>query len=184
MIKIRIGGWAGQGTVLAGTVLARALAIEQGYHAVQKRSYSAAVRSGIASSDVIVDESPVDELNIDVPDYLMILYQKTLDAWRETAEQSGTIILDSSRVKGDITCEGETYRLPAGEIADELGSSQAANMVLIGALSKVEKSIELEALKKAVKQNFSEEYIDLNIAALGGGHDRMENPQNFNSSKS
>ncbi len=170
MIKIRIGGWAGQGTVLAGRILATSLALEQDMYVVQKRSYSAAVRSGISYSDIIADEEPLDELVVDVPDYLVILYQKTLDEWNEMACNSGTLILDSTRVKtANLPCD--IIEVPAGDMAEELGTSKAANMVLLGVLAGLSSQVELDALKRAVQRYLPSKYVDMNIKALQRGYE-------------
>ncbi len=175
MMKIRIGGWAGQGTVRAGTILGRSLSIEQDYHVAQQRSYSAAVRSGIAYSDVIADEEELDELVIDIPDYLLVMYQDTLNEWTEIAEKAGTLIVDSSRVNEIPEVSGSVYEIPAGEIAEKIATAKAANVVLLGSLSRVAEDIDIEALKRTVKNEFPEEYRDLNIEALEKGYKKVKN---------
>ncbi len=170
MFKVRIGGWAGQGTVRAGSLLGKSLAIKQGYDVVQKRSYSAAVRSGIAFSDVIADKENVDELVIDIPDYLLILYQDTLDEWKDTAKESRYLIVDSTRVTDTPDIEGKIFKVPAGEIAENIATAKAANVVLLGALAKVSEDIDLESLKKTVESDFPEKYVDMNLQALEEGY--------------
>lgn len=174
MMKIRIGGWAGQGTVLAGTILGKSLALEQKFHVVQRRSYSAAVRSGIAYSDVIADKEHVDELRIDIPDYLLILYQKTLDSWIEEVKDVGYLIVDSTRVKNIPDIDGETYLIPAGEIAENIESAKIANIVMLGGLAKISEDIELDSLKKTIKSEFPEKYVDMNIKALKKGYEYID----------
>lgn len=173
MIKIRIGGWAGQGTVRAGTILGRSLAIEQGYHVAQQRSYSAAVRSGIAYSDVIADEEMLDELVIDIPNYLLVMYQDTLDEWEDTAKKVDALIVDSSRVKNVPDIFGAVYEVPAGKIAEEISTSKAANVVLLGSLAGVSEEIEIDALKKTVREEFPDKYRELNIEALERGYEEI-----------
>lgn len=174
MIKIRIGGWAGQGTVRAGTILGKSLALEQGYDVVQRRSYSAAVRSGIAYSDVIADREEVDELRIDIPNFLLVLYQDTLDEWDEIVAGCDHLIIDSSRVKEIPDISGEVHSLPAGEIAEDIATSKAANVVLLGALAKVSEEIELEALVRMVKSEFPDKYRGLNVEAVKKGYEAVE----------
>ncbi len=174
MMKIRIGGWAGQGTVRAGTILGRSLAIEQGYNVVQQRSYSAAVRSGIAYSEVIADEEELDELAVEIPDYLIVMYQDTLDEWKEMCEKSDTLIVDSSRVNEVPEISGDVYKVAAGQIAEDISTSKAANVVLLGALAGISDEIEIECLKKTVKEEFPDEYSDLNIEALDKGYEEVE----------
>ncbi len=170
MIKIRIGGWAGQGTVLAGRILATSLALEQGMNVVQKRSYSAAVRSGISYSDIIADEQPLDELVVDSPDHLIVLYQKTLDEWKDIACRSGRLIVDTTRVADTSGIDCEIVKIPAGTIAQELGTSKAANMVLLGALA-ASSEVDLDSLKKTVSKNLPERYRELNLEALQKGYE-------------
>ncbi len=171
MISIRIGGWAGQGTVLAGTILGKSLALEQGYEVVQKRSYSAAVRSGIAYSDIIADKQDVDELTIEIPDYLIILYQKTLDAWREKVQGCENLIVDSTRVHEIDKEIGKIYKVPAGRIAEDLGSSKAANIVLLGALARISKEIDLDSLIKTIESDFPKKYKKMNVDAVKKGYE-------------
>ncbi len=173
MMKIRIGGWAGQGTVRAGTILGKSLSIEQGYHVAQQRSYSAAVRSGIAYSDVIADEEELDELVIDVPDYLLVMYQDTLDEWEDIAKKCNVLIVDSSRVNRVPEISGKLYEIPAGKIAEDISTSKAANVVLLGALAGVSEKIDIDALKKTVSEEFPEKYKELNIEALQKGFEEV-----------
>jgi len=175
MMKIRIGGWAGQGTVRAGTILGKSLSIEQGYHVAQQRSYSAAVRSGIAYSDVIADEEELDELVIDIPDYLLVMYQDTLDEWGYIARKTNSLIVDSSRVEKVPNISGSVYEVPAGNIAEEIATSKAANVVLLGSLAGISKDIDLEALKKTVREEFPKKYRKLNIEALKQGYEKVKN---------
>ncbi|MEF8874270.1 MAG: 2-oxoacid:acceptor oxidoreductase family protein [Candidatus Thermoplasmatota archaeon] len=169
-MKIRIGGWAGQGTVRAGTVLGKSLSLEQDYHVVQQWSYSAAVRSGIAYSDVIADREELDELVIEVPDYLLVLYQDTLDEWEETARKVDNLIVDSSRVERVSETSGEVYRVPAGQIAEDIATSKAANVVLLGALCGVSDEIDMDGLEKTVRDEFPGRYTELNVEALESGY--------------
>ncbi len=170
MIKIRIGGWAGQGTVLAGVVLGEAFAIGQGYEVVQTRSYSAAVRSGISYSDIVVDKEKVDELAIDVPDYMIIQYQKTLDAWIPMAKGCGCLIVDSTQVH-DIPKTKKLISVPASEMAKDLGNPKAANMVLLGVLLELLPELDYNAIKEAIIKTVPKRYEEYNLKALEAGHD-------------
>lgn len=170
MIKIRIGGWAGQGTVRAGTILGKALSIEQNYHVAQQRSYSAAVRSGIAYSDVVASKEKLDELVVDIPDYLVVMYQKTLEEWIDLANKSEVVLVDSSRVDDISNVSGEVYEVPAGRIAEDIGTSKAANVVLLGSLARISDEMDIEALKKTVKSEFPEKYVDINVKAIEKGY--------------
>lgn len=178
MLTIRIGGWAGQGTVLAGTILGKSLALGQGYDVVQKRSYSAAVRSGIAYSDIMADKKEVDELVVDIPTYLLILYQKTLDAWKDKVEGCEHLIVDSTRVHEINKTQGKVYEVPAGKIAEDIGSSKAANIVLLGALAKICDDIDLDSLIETIKSDFPEKYKDMNIKAVKKGFEYISGEYN------
>ncbi|MFO7792812.1 MAG: 2-oxoacid:acceptor oxidoreductase family protein [Candidatus Saliniplasma sp.] len=174
MITVRIGGWAGQGTVLAGTILGKSLSLEQDYEVVQRRSYSAAVRSGIAYSDIIADRQKVDELTIEIPQYLIVLYQETLNEWRDKVEGCEHLIVDSSRVEEVSKSKGKVYRVPAGEIAEEIASSKAANIVLLGALAQISKEIDLDCLIKTIRSEFPEKYKKMNIEAVKKGYEYFD----------
>ncbi len=174
MLKVRIGGWAGQGTVMAGTILGKTLAIEQGYNVAQQRSYSAAVRSGIAYSDITADKMELDELVIDVPDYLIVMYQDTLNEWEKLANDSEIVIVDSSRVHDVSKITSKIYEIPAGQIAEDIATSKATNVVLLGALASISEYVDLESLKKTVKNEFPEKFVDINIKALDRGYEAIK----------
>lgn len=178
MIKIRIGGWAGQGTVMAGVIIGDTLAIGQGLHVVQTRSYSAAVRSGTSFSDVIADGEPLDELTVGVPDYLLVMYQKTLDSWITMAKECGCLIVDSDQVK-EIPETDKLIRIPASTIAESSGSAKAANIVLLGALAGVSDEVDYSALKESVIRIVPERYRKMNIEALEMGYETAKSRENL-----
>ncbi len=167
MIQIRIGGWAGQGVVLAGTILANAFSA-MGKNVVMTRSYTAAVRSGITTSDIIVDDSEIYDLVITKPDVMIFMYDKTFQKYMDLARKAKYVILDSSLIK-NYPDNPNIYPVDASEIAEKISSPKLANIVLIGAYAKITSHLDLETIEKAVRENVSRKFIDDDISALHAG---------------
>jgi len=64
--------------------------------------------------------------------------------------------------------------VPAGEIAENISTSKAANVVLLGALAAVSPELDLDALERRVEADFPEKYIDMNLKALEQGYTAVD----------
>ena len=74
--EVRLGGFGGQGIVLAGTLLGKAASLYDGKEAVFTQSYGPEARGGASRADIIVAESPVDYPFVSEPDVLAVLFQE------------------------------------------------------------------------------------------------------------
>jgi len=169
MIQIRIGGWAGQGVVLAGTILSQAFSTVMKKNVVMTRSYTAAVRSGITTSDIIVDDSEIYDLMITEPNVMIIMYQKTFDKYIDLIKKSNYVIIDSTMIKNVPDDLNNVYRIKASEIAEKISSPRISNMVLLGAYAKITGHIPLQALEESVKKYVSKRYLDEDLKAIYSG---------------
>ncbi len=172
MIQIRIAGWAGQGLVLAGSILAHAYAMHENKNVVTTRSYTAAVRSGITYSDIIVDDHEIYDLVITKPQALIVLYQKTMDKFVSLAKKSEYLIVEKNLVPNVPDIPGKTVRVPAYDIANQENSPKMVNMVMLGAFAKSTNLIAIDSLIKSIDQNVSEKFRDLNKKLIMLGYEQ------------
>ncbi|MGC8610305.1 MAG: 2-oxoacid:acceptor oxidoreductase family protein [Thermoplasmata archaeon] len=170
MIQIKIGGWAGQGVVLSGVILSTAFSNVLNKNVVMTRSYTAAVRSGITSADIIVDDNEIYDLNANEPNVLIIMYQKTFDKYIEMVKRAEYVIIDSTLVTKVPEDLKNVYNINASEIAAKISSPKIANMVLLGKYAAITKHLPLESLLEALKYNVSKKFLEEDIKAMNAGY--------------
>lgn len=170
MIQIRIGGWAGQGVVLAGTVLSQTFSNVLKKNVVMTRSYTAAVRSGITTSDIIVDDSEIYDLVITEPTVMIIMYQKTFDRFLDLIRKSRYVIVDSTMVKNVPEDIKNVYSVNASEMAEKISNPRISNMVLLGAYAKITGHVPVNALEQAVRKYVSKRFLEEDLKAIYAGY--------------
>ena len=88
-------------------------------------------------------------------------------------EKGGALIINSSLIdrkaeRSDINA----YYVPANDIAQELGNSRVANMIMLGAYIAVTKIVTPESIMEALKETFGERrarLLPINETALRRG---------------
>jgi 2-oxoglutarate ferredoxin oxidoreductase subunit gamma len=134
--EIRLSGSGGQGLVLAGLILAEASGIYEGKHVVQTVSYGPAARGGTSRADVVVSDKEIDYPKAMALDILLAMNQMACDESAEELKPAGLLVVDSQLVPQ--VAYPRTVRIPFTKIAKEkCGREQMANIVALGALSKL-----------------------------------------------
>jgi 2-oxoglutarate ferredoxin oxidoreductase subunit gamma len=168
-IEIRIGGTGGQGLILAGKMLADALA-SQGRRVAQSQTYEPTSRGGFCNSDLVVTEGEVDYPLATALDCLVLLdHMAVKPSWPLLAP--GALVIADTRLcpelpKGDY----RGFHLPLTRTAIELGSERVANIVALGVLAARAELCEHKALEQAVRAETPKSFLDLNLDALEAGY--------------
>jgi 2-oxoglutarate ferredoxin oxidoreductase subunit gamma len=165
--EIRIAGFGGQGTVLAGYLLGKAFSLYQGLEAVMTQSYGPEARGGAASSNIVVADREIAFPFVQRADILIALSQEAYLKFKDETKPDALLLLDTSLVipeAGD-----EIIGLPATEIAEQLGRRIVANVVMLGFLCGCQEWIETEALRESIRTTLKEKTIDLNLKAFQEG---------------
>jgi 2-oxoisovalerate ferredoxin oxidoreductase beta subunit len=131
---IKAAGFGGQGILLLGVGLAQAGMME-GYNVSWIPSYGPEMRGGTANCHVHISENIVGSPVVSYPSILVVMNQPSLEKFEKDVIAGGLIIYDSSLIdikpsRSDI----EIMDIPATKMADELGNTRIANMVILGAL--------------------------------------------------
>jgi 2-oxoglutarate ferredoxin oxidoreductase subunit gamma len=168
--EIRIAGFGGQGTVLAGYLLGKAFSLYQGLEAVMTQSYGPEARGGAASSNIVVADREIAFPFVQKADILIALSQEAYSKFQQETSPEALILLDTSMVEPDT--DDEVLGLPATEIAEKLGHRIVANVVMLGYLCACQEWISAEALEQAIRTTVKEKTIDLNLKAFMKGHER------------
>ncbi len=168
--EIRIGGFGGQGVVLAGVLLGQA-ALNANRYAVQTQSYGAEARGGAARSEVILSDEPVLYPEVTAPDVMVALSQAALDKYLADLKADGCLIVDADLVsdvpdsRRDLY-HGGRFTHVAGE---ELSRSIVANMVMLGYVQRRTGLVPEGALRDAVEAGVPKGTEELNLKALEAG---------------
>jgi len=170
-IEIRIAGFGGQGVIRAGLMLAMAAALYGGKKAVQTQSYGPESRGGACKSEVVISEEEIDYPKVIQPDVLILMSQYAYDVYIETVKPDGTVILDPDMIPSRKETSGiRIFEVPATKIAEKLGKTIVANVVMIGAFAALTNLINADALKKSVLANVPKGTEEFNLKAFEEGY--------------
>jgi 2-oxoglutarate ferredoxin oxidoreductase subunit gamma len=134
--EIRLSGSGGQGLVLAGIILAEAAGIYGGKNVVQTVSYGPAARGGTSRADVVVSDQEIDYPKAMGVDILLAMTQMACDESTSDLKPAGILVVDSQLVT-QVTYP-RVVKISFTQIAREkCGREQMANIVALGALSKL-----------------------------------------------
>ncbi len=130
-LYVKIAGFGGQGVLSAGVLLANCGTVE-GLHATWLPSYGPEMRGGTANASVILSEEVIGSPLVDRPNVLIAMNGPSLDAFEETVQPGGLVIVNSSIInRRPSRTDIRFVPIPASEIAQEHGFLQGANVVLL-----------------------------------------------------
>ena len=132
---VRFAGEGGQGVVTAAEFVARA-ATTVGFHALTFATFPSQILGGPTWTQVRVAREPVKSPG-DAVDILVAFNDEAYQEHRGEVRDGGAILLDPS-VTPDPSDKGRrTIAVPFDDLAKQTGEARSANMVVIGALSKL-----------------------------------------------
>jgi len=169
--EIRLGGFGGQGIVLAGYIIGRA-ALSTGGWVVMTQSYGPEMRGGRVAADVILnDAEPIDYPKVTEPDISVFMGQEAYDYYHNNLGQ--ILIYDEDLVQIDrehLPGNGFlVYTIQANRIAEELGRRVVANIAMLGSFTALSGLLPPEAVEEAVLQAVPQKALDLNREAFRRG---------------
>ena len=155
--------------VLAGQILGRAAAYS-GKNAVQTQSYGAEARGTAAKSEVIISDGKIGFPMVRKCDVLVAMSQETVEKNLKNLKENGVLLLDSTNVTNIPTAKATIYAIPATEIAEKtFGQKLYANMIMLGALTKITNVIDEKSMEKAVEDTLPKKALTVNLQAYKKG---------------
>lgn len=76
--ELRIGGFGGQGVILAGIILGKAACLFDKNEAVQTQSYGPEARGGASKCEVVISDEKIDYPKVQSPDILVAMSHEAL----------------------------------------------------------------------------------------------------------
>lgn len=161
---IVFAGFGGQGIILSGMILCLA-AMEEGKKVSHIPSYGAEMRGGTANCHVVISDSEIASPLVPHPGVCVVMNKPSLFKFEPALIPGGLLLWNSSLIdtapaRGDL----RALAVPANELAEEEGSAKAANMVLLGTLSRLRPELaSLEALIRGMEEAVSARNKKLNV---------------------
>ncbi len=164
--EFRLSGSGGQGIITAGIILAEA-AILDGKYALQSQSYGPEARGGASKAEVVISVDPIDYPKATTPTYLLCLTNESFRLYGLTADESTTIICDSSVDTSAST--REIVKAPILETAHNELKPLVANVVALGFLVGYTKVVSRESATHALLDRIPKGTEELNKKAINAG---------------
>ncbi len=173
VFKTIFAGFGGQGVLSMGLNLSQAAMLDD-KNVTYLPSYGAEVRGGTANCTVAISDEEIASPVASSPDFMVAMNQPSLVRFQNKIQTGGIIFLNSSLItatvpRGDVEC----LTIPVNDLAEELGNSKCANMIMLGALVKRTQLVTIESLVEGLKNAFKKKpkLIPLNENALKCGFD-------------
>ncbi len=170
LLEILLAGSGGQGLGLAGVILARSFAEEEGKNVVETEAYGISMRGGHSRSEVLVSDREVDDLKVTEPDILLVMSQAAADTFISKARESGVVLLDSAYVIDIPQTGARVFTLPFTEEAKSLGREAVANVIALGTIASISSVISKGSLENTLKKTFGSPIREMNLQALDRGY--------------
>ncbi len=169
---IKAAGFGGQGILLLGVALAQAGMLE-GYQVSWIPSYGPEMRGGTANCHVHISEQPIGSPLVAFPDVLIAMNRPSLERFQNDVKEGGLIIYDSSLIDIEPSRQDvEIMPIPATRMADELGNTRIANMVVLGAYIGYTNALNKETVLATLDTIISRKrLIDINRQAIEKGYE-------------
>jgi len=184
--EVMFAGFGGQGILLMGKILAHA-AMTKGLDVVWSPSYGAEMRGGTAYCTVIISDKTIGAPVVRNPAHLVAMNRPSLEKFSPFVKSNGVVLINSSLISIDSGRDDVVeIKIPVNDIASDVGSVKAANIVALAAFVAISNIIDFEAIRESVKQEFidanKEKLIPLNMKALDQGKKNAINnkPDNVN----
>ena len=169
--EIRIGGFGGQGVILAGMVIGRAASIHDGKNVTLTQSFGPEARGSACSVQLIVSTEPILYPYLTHPDILVVMSQEACTRFSPDLKPRGLLLYEQDLIKlsKKISPDVKTFGIPATRLAEELGRKLVLNMVMVGFVTAMTALASPEAVRKAVRDSVPKGTEALNLAAFEKG---------------
>ena len=126
----------------------------------------------------VLSDTPVGSPIVDHPNVLMVMNAPSLDKYENAVKEGGCIFLDSTLITREVERKDvKVYRVPATQMANDMGMAGLANMILLGAVIAETGCISEEGIPDALKKVIPARKMNLleaNLKALEAGREYVK----------
>jgi 2-oxoisovalerate ferredoxin oxidoreductase beta subunit len=174
--RIKVSGFGGQGILFLGQLLAKS-AMMSGYRTTWLPSYGPEMRGGTANCHVSISDKRIGSPLVTESDVLIAMNLPSLDKFENDVRKGGLILVNSSLIGRNVKrSDVEVLYIPATQIADEIGNTKVANIVMVGAYVAQTKILSTESV--LYTSNYSvkkKEFLKANEEAFRKGMEYVIN---------
>jgi 2-oxoglutarate ferredoxin oxidoreductase subunit gamma len=154
-----------------GKILAHA-AMEGGSEVAWVPSYGPEMRGGTAYCTVVVSDRPIGSPIIRHPMHLVAMNRPSLEKFSPQVKPKGVILINTSLISIDSGRDDvDELKVAAVDIAKEIGSVKAANIVALAAFVARTGIVDIELMRECIKEEFAKKakLIPMNMSAVDRG---------------
>ena len=163
--QILIAGFGGQGILFSGKLLAYK-ALSEGKELSWLPSYGPEMRGGTASCSVTISDESVGSP-------IIVMNLPSLDKYEKTVKKGGVIFVDSTLIERKVVRDDvKVFYIPSTKIAQDMGTPNLANIVLLGKVLKECPEIGMDGMEEALRKVVSKrpEMYETNMKAVEAGY--------------
>lgn len=175
--EILLTGIGGQGVQLAARILAQAATLE-GREVMSLGTYGGTMRGGSTDATIVVaDQRIVSPPIIAEAGSALAMHHAFWSPVAAKLRAGAVVVLNSTVFDQPLErTDLKLFEVPATRLANELGNTMAASLVLLGAWTALRGFVSLESLLAAMEAavpSYRSQHIESNAAALRCGYDAL-----------
>ncbi|MGE5678236.1 MAG: 2-oxoacid:acceptor oxidoreductase family protein [Pseudomonadota bacterium] len=169
--QIVLSGVGGQGLISCGCLIGEAAVLYEGKYATLSSSYGVETRGTFTKSDVMISDSEIFYPEVLEEDIVLSLAAVAYDRYVPKLEAGALLFYDSGMVENRRESKAEQFGFAFTDMARELGSATAANIIALGAITGLTRILKPESIIKAIENTYKEKpkVMELNIRAFQKG---------------
>lgn len=169
---IVIAGFGGQGVMLMGQLITEA-GLKENKKVTWLPSYGPEMRGGTANCNVVVSDEEIGSPIVLSPSAAIVMNIQSFEKFAPMVRPGGVLLINSSLIEQKcVRTDIRQILIPANEIADKIGSSRVANMVMLGAFLKATEAVEVDSIVYTLKKKLPahrQNLMPMNEEALKAG---------------
>jgi 2-oxoglutarate ferredoxin oxidoreductase subunit gamma len=168
---VLMAGFGGQGTLLAGKILAHA-AMDMGLQVSWLPSYGPEMRGGTANVIVRISSAPIASPLVSRPANLLVMNNPSLEKFAPQVQPGGVIVVNGTLITKDPGRDDcRVVKVDSRALATAAGAERAANLVMLGAYVGVTGVVPPERVEQAIATEFANKpgLVAASVAAFRAG---------------
>ncbi len=165
-------GFGGQGILSLGKFIVYS-AMEKGLNVTWLPSYGPEMRGGTANCSVVLSDDEIASPIVDAPQCVIAMNKPSFDRFESSVVKGGVLLINSSLIADKSLRNDITVRyVDANGISQSLGDNRSANIVMLGAYTKLSSVVEKEAVEMFLKKQFGQK-ADKLLAIFEAGYNAV-----------
>ncbi len=169
-IRIKVAGFGGQGVLLLGQLLAE-MGMREQMEVSWLPSYGPEMRSGSAHCHVCFSHERIGSPLIQHPDVVIAMNEISLRKFAPQVKSGGLVLYNRDSLPMDFEAPANVrvISVPASDIADQLGNTKVANVVMLGALLSETECLPAATALAVLGSKLPAKFLEINRKALEAG---------------